>query len=272
MTTFICSHTVGESRDIPTGFSRGRPGTRGEEGKLNENLKPALAEFIGTFTLIFIGCGSVVMAGNLLPVGGGGGLVAVALAHGLALACIVTAVGHVSGGHINPAVTAGLWVTGQIATAKAGLYWAAQLLGGLAGALALKLVLPKALTSAVALGTPSIDSTMGIGGAVVLEAILTFFLVFIVYGTAVDERGAFGKVAGLTIGLVLTFDILAGGPMTGAAMNPARWFGPAVASGTWTDWWVYLVGPLAGGVIAGFVGKVVFSPDEGAGAAEEKAA
>ena len=239
---------------------------------MNDNLRSALAEFIGTFTLIFIGCGSVVMAGNLLPVGGGGGLVAVALAHGLALACIVSAIGHVSGGHVNPAVTAGLWVTGHITTAKAGLYWTVQLLGGLVGAFALKLVMPSALGDAVNLGTPTVDSTMGLGAAVVLEAILTFFLVFIVYGNAVDSRGAFGKIAGLGIGLVLTFDILAGGPMTGAAMNPARWFGPAVASGTWTDWWVYLVGPLAGGVIAGFTGKVVFSADVSAGASDKEVA
>lgn len=239
---------------------------------MNENAKAALAEFIGTFTLIFIGCGSVVMAGNLLPVGGGGGLVAVALAHGIALACIVTAIGHVSGGHVNPAVTAGLWVTGRIETAKAGLYWVAQMLGALAGALALKLVLPSALVSAVHLGTPGLDSSMGVGAAVVLEAILTFFLVFMVYGNAIDSRGAFGKIAGFGIGLVLTFDILAGGPMTGAAMNPARWFGPAVASGTWTDWWVYLVGPLAGGVIAGFVGKIVFAEGKAGASEAEKAA
>ena len=230
-----------------------------------------MAEFIGTFTLIFVGCGSVVMAGNLLPVGGGGGLVAVALAHGLALACIVSAIGHVSGGHVNPAVTAGLWVTGHVSTAKAGMYWVAQLLGGLAGAFALKLVMPSALADAVNLGTPGLDATMGIGAAVVLEAILTFFLVFIVYGTAVDPKGAFDKVAGMAIGLVLTFDILAGGPMTGAAMNPARWFGPAIASGTWKDWWVYLVGPLSGGVIAGFVGKVVFAADKEAAIADDEA-
>jgi len=239
---------------------------------MNDNARSALAEFIGTFTLIFIGCGSVVMAGNLLPVGMGGGLVAIALAHGIALACIVSAIGHVSGGHVNPAVTAGLWVTGQIATSKAALYWVSQMLGALAGAMALKVVMPSALGDAVHLGTPALDSAMGIGAAVVLEAILTFFLVFIVYGTAVDSRGSFPMIAGLGIGLVLTFDILAGGPMTGAAMNPARWFGPAVASGTWTDWWVWIVGPLAGGIIAGFVGKVVFAEGASGTSEAEKAA
>lgn len=99
---------------------------------------------------------------------------------------------------------------------------------------------------------------MGVGAAVVLEAILTFFLVFVVYGTAVNPTGAFDKLAGFSIGLVVTFGMLAGGPMTGGAMNPARWFGPALVSGTWTDSWVYVVGPLAGGIVAGLVGQVVF--------------
>lgn len=222
---------------------------------MNENLRHALAEFIGTFAFVFIGCGSVVMAGNALGSPLNGGLVAVALAHGLALAVIVSITGHISGGHINPAVTAGLWVTGRIETAKAAMYWAAQLMGALLGALALRAVVPGRLADAVALGTPSVDrgAGMGAGAAVVLEAILTFFLVFTVYGTAVDPKGAFGKLAGLPIGLALTVGILAGGPLTGAALNPARWLGPAVVSGTWADWWIWVVGPLAGGVIAGFV-------------------
>lgn len=222
---------------------------------MNENAKQALAEFIGTFALIFIGCASVVMAGNALGSPRDGGLVAVALAHGVILACMISVTAQISGGHINPAVTAGLWVTGQIKTQKAALYWVAQLLGAAAAALALKLVMPSALTDAVNLGTPGVNKAagMGVGAAVVLEAIMTFFLVFAVYGTAVDPKGAFNKMAGFAIGLVVTVDILAGGPMTGAAMNPARWFGPALVSGTWTDGWVYIVGPIAGGIIAGYV-------------------
>ena len=86
-----------------------------------------------------------------------------------------------------------------------------------------------------------------------IEAVLTFFLVFVVYGTLIDERGPFSKIAGLPIGFVVTFGFLAGGPLTGAAMNPARWFGPALLSTTWTDWWVYLIGPIGGGVIAASV-------------------
>jgi MIP family channel proteins len=228
---------------------------------VNEVARKLLAEFIGTFALIFIGCGSVVMAGAAVagatPETGlnSGALVAVALAHGLVIACIVSAIGHISGGHINPAVTLGVWISRGISTTEAGMYWIAQLLGGAVGAFLLLAVLPSQLTDAVNLGTPSVNTAAGMaaGGAAVLEAVLTFFLVFAVYGTAVDPKGAWNKVAAFSIGLVVTFDILVGGPMTGGAMNPARWFGPALATGTWTNAWVYIVGPLAGGAIAGLV-------------------
>lgn len=225
---------------------------------MNEDLRSAVAEFIGTFALIFIGCASVVMTADAL----GNNLVGVALAHGLTLAVIVTAVGHISGGHINPAVTAGLLVAGKIKAAQAGIYWVAQLLGAAVAALALNAIIPEVLTEPVNLGTPGLLAGFGAGAGVVLEAILTFFLVFVVFATAVDPKGAFDKVAGFAIGLVLTFDILAGGPLTGASMNPARWFGPALATGTWDNAWVYIVGPLAGGILAALVYIVVFLPRE----------
>ena len=211
-----------------------------------------IAEFVATFCLIFIGCGAVVVSQEAL---GNSGLVGVALAHGIALAVLVSIYAHVSGGHVNPAVTIGLWVTGQVETGRAACYIAAQLAGAAAGALALAFVLPKPLWEPVLLGTPTVNAAVGIttGNAVLIEAILTAFLVFAVYGTAVDPRGSFSKVAGFSIGLVLTFDILAGGPFTGAAMNPARWFGPALVSGTWDNAWVWIVGPIAGGVVAGLV-------------------
>ena len=210
----------------------------------------ATAEFFGTFALIFIGAGSVVMLRY-------GGLIGVALAHGLVLAVMVSVLGHISGGHFNPAVTISAWVTNQIKTAAAAVYIIVQLAGGAAGAGLLRVALPKSLwdQGGLNLGTPAVAHGLGIsnGKGVLIEAILTFFLVFAVYGTAIDDRGAFSKIAGLPIGLVLTFDILMGGVLTGAAMNPARWFGPALASGTWTDWWVYLIGPIGGGVIAASV-------------------
>ena len=211
-------------------------------------LQRATAEFIATLALIFIGAGSVVVAGA------GGGVLGVALAHGLVLAIMVSVIGHISGGHVNPAVTVSAWVTNQIKTAAAVVYIVAQLAGATAGAFLLRAAIPKAIWDSSHLGTPGVNhNIISNGRGVLLEAILTFFLVFVVYGTAIDERGPFSKIAGLPIGLVLTFDILVGGPLTGAAMNPARWFGPAIASGTWTDWWVYLIGPIGGGVIAASV-------------------
>lgn len=222
---------------------------------MDNDLRGAVAEFIGTFALVFIACASMVMASEAL----GGSLVGVALATGLTVAVMVAAIGHLSGGHINPAVTAGLLVAGKIGATKAAGYWIAQLLGAVVAALAVNAILPASFTDPVALGTPHIGQPgVGTGAAVVLEAILTFFLVFVYFATAVDRGGAFDKVAGLVIGLVVTAGILAGGPITGAAMNPARWFGPAVVSGTWADAWVYIVGPIVGGVIAAVVYATVF--------------
>jgi len=204
-----------------------------------------LAEFVGTFTLIFIGAGSIIASTQ-----GGGGLVTIGLAHGLAIAVMVTAIGHVSGGHINPAVTAGAWVTQKISSRDAGAYILAQLAGGAAGAGLLRSALPSSFWEGVSLGTPLVSPSISNGQAILIEAILTFFLVWVVFGTAVDPEGAFNKVAGLAIGFVITMDIFMGGPFTGAAMNPARAFGPALVSGSWTGWWVYWIGPVAGGVLA----------------------
>ena len=208
----------------------------------------ATAEFVGTFALIFIGCGSVVISQA-------SGLVGVALAHGLVLAIMVSVLAHISGAHFNPAVTISVWVTNQIKTGAAVVYMLAQLAGAAAGAALLRLAIPATLWKPTKLGVPAVNHSLGIsnGKAVLIEAILTFFLVFAVYGTAVDERGPFTKIAGLPIGLVLTFDILMGGPLTGAAMNPARWFGPALVAGEYADWWVWIIGAVGGGVIAASV-------------------
>ncbi|MEX0754107.1 MAG: aquaporin [Actinomycetota bacterium] len=218
--------------------------------------KAAVAEFIATFALIFIGAGSVLVSG--------GDLVGVALAHGLVLAIMVAVTAPISGGLVNPGVTIGLWVTGQIRTPRAGILVGAELLGAVAGAFVLKAIVPAEIFDAGSGGTPTVNTAItgfGVGQAVLLEAVLTFFLVFAVYGAAVNDKGPLAT-AGWVIGLVLTFDILVGGPFTGAAMNPARQFGPAVASGTWTDWWVYWVGPIAGGIIAGVVYWGVFLRDK----------
>jgi len=220
---------------------------------VEKTAQQAAAEFIATFTLIFIGAGASIMAHA-----GASDLIGVALAHGLALAIMVTAVAHISGGHVNPAVTVGLWVTGKIETIRAAIYIAAQLLGAVVGALLLRLVVPTSTWQGANLGTPAPGAGIGNGAALITEAVLTFFLVFTVFAVAVDERGARSKLSGFPIGLVLTMDILMGGPLTGAAMNPARWFGPALVSGTWTSSWVYILGPLVGGVFGAAVYWFVF--------------
>jgi MIP family channel proteins len=217
------------------------------------------AEFIGTFTLIFIGAGSICADQFLKATNPGGiGLLGIAVAHGLAIAIMVSAIGHISGGHLNPAVTIGLWVTRKMGTWEALAYWISQLAGGVAAAYLLRLVVPEDIWRAVALGTPDLarDLTRIVG--LILEAVMTFLLVFIVFATAVDERGAFGKIAGFAIGLTITMDILVGGPLTGASMNPARAFGPAVVARHWTNHSVYWVGPLAGGVAAGWLYDAMF--------------
>ena len=218
-------------------------------------MKPCVAEFIGTFTLIFVGVGAIYQ---------NAGLLAVAFAHGLAIAVMVSATGAISGGHLNPAVTFGLWVGGKVDLTRLLSYWVAQLLGATAAAFLRLYVfaqLPNQVPSEiVAKGTPDllqggISSAQGI----VIEGVLTFFLVFVVYGTAVDGRAP--KIGGLAIGLTVTLDILFNGPLTGGAMNPARVFGPAVASGHWTNHAVYWIGPLAGGGLAGLVyGRYLIKP------------
>jgi aquaporin Z len=217
-----------------------------------------IAEVVGTFTLIFIGAGSIValnaiglITGEFGPsVLSGGGLVTVALAHGLAIAVMVSAVGHVSGGHFNPAVTIAAWVTRRIATGATLAYIGAQLVGATLGALALRVMLPGDAWTDVSLGTPLVNPILADWQAIAIEAVLTFLLVWVVFATALDPEGSFGKIAGLGIGFTITMDIMMGGPFTGAAMNPARSFGPAIVSGELTGMWVYVLGPIIGGTLA----------------------
>lgn len=219
--------------------------------------KALVAEFVGTFALIFVGAGAVVLnAAGVLD------LVGVALAHGLVLAIMVSISLHTSGGVFNPAVAAALWVTGKLPTARTVAYVVTQLVAAVIGALLLRfLVDDTQLFDAAKAGAPQVAEGVEVGRAILIEAVTTFFLVWAVFGTAVDELGPARKTAGLTIGLVIAFDILAFGPYTGAAMNPARWFGPALVGGLWDDWYVYLVGPLAGGILAGLGYWVTFLRD-----------
>ena len=210
------------------------------------------AEFLGTFALVFFGAGAI-CADRYLQSSGGIGLLGIALAHGLAMAVMVSALGHISGGHFNPAISIGFWVTKRIGTIEVFLYWAAQILGGIAAAFLLKGVIPQETWRAVALGTPELVRDFSTLSAMLLEAVASFFLVLVFFATSVDERGTFRSIAGFGIGLTITLGILVIAPFTGAAMNPARAFGPALASNHWTNWGVYWIGPLGGGFIAGLL-------------------
>jgi MIP family channel proteins len=210
-----------------------------------------LAEFVGTFALIFIGAGSIVAVGNeIIGVTPGAGLVTIALAHGLVIATMVSAVGHVSGGHFNPAVTAGLWVARRIGTGEALAYVVTQLVAGIAGAGLLRWVVPESSWEPARLGATLVSPALSDAQAVTIEAVLTFFLVWVVFATAVDPEGSFNKVAGLAIGFVIAMDIMMGGPFTGASMNPARSLGPAVVGAEYAGIWLYFVGPVIGATVA----------------------
>ena len=217
--------------------------------------KAGLAELIGTFALIFMGAGSILADAMT---GGKVGLTGIALAHGLAIATMVSATGHLSGGHLNPAVTAGVVVAGRLPVRSGIVYLVAQLAGASLAAFFLSASFPEAVRKVTLLGTPALAPGVSAGTGIVVEAILTFFLVFAVFGTAVDGRGP--KVGGLFIGLVIVMDILAGGALTGAAMNPVRAFGPALFAGAWTNQAVYWVGPLLGGAVAGWLYHSIFRP------------
>jgi MIP family channel proteins len=209
-------------------------------------LRRGIAEFVGAFTLIFIGAGAAVAANQAHDTS----LIGVAVANGLAIGVMVSALGHISGGHFNPAITFGFLVTRRIKPPLAVLYWVAQLAGAALAALLVHQLLPRASTEAVKLGVPALGGGVDAGAAFGLEAIFTFFLAWVVFASAVDPRGTFKSIAGLAIGLTITIDVLFGGPFTGAAMNPARAFGPQLVGDYWSNGWVWYAGPLLGATVA----------------------
>lgn len=215
---------------------------------MRQSIRHFVAEFVGIFALVFIGGGAIMMAARTNPPGS---LLAVALAHGLILALMVSATMNVSGGHINPAVTIGLLVGRRITPVMAAVHVAAQLIGGVFGALALKWLMPSDLFNAVRGGGQSVALDITMSQAIGLEVIAAFFLIFVIYGTAVHELAP--KIGGLAIGLTIAADILAIGPLTGASMNPARSFGPAFVTGLWEGQIVYWAGPILGGILAALV-------------------
>ncbi len=210
--------------------------------------RPCLAELIGTFALCFIGAGAICTDAYTE---GALGLVGIAIAHGLVLSIVVSATGHISGGHINPAVTCAFLATGRMGWGKGLQYVVSQLAGAALAGYALLAVFTTDVWADVNLGTPALSPDISQGTGIFIEAILTFFLVFAVFGTAVHPNAP--KIGGFGIGLTIAFNILMAGPLTGASMNPARTFGPGLAAGFWDGHIVYWIGPLLGGVIAGLL-------------------
>ncbi len=224
----------------------------------NTLLKAAIAEFLGAFTLVFVGA-AVVATGN--------GLVAAALAHGLILVGIILSYGRISGAHVNPAVTLGLLVGRQITVDRAIFYWVAQLIGGIAAAFVLRILLPDALLGVLADGTTfNLGQTIGsltsadIVRASAFEFVMTFFLVTAVYLAAVF--GKLNNLEAIAIGLTLAGSILAGGVFTGASLNPSRTLGPALVGGGDLSYVIpYIVAQLLAGAVAGFLHMALFRPD-----------
>jgi MIP family channel proteins len=215
-----------------------------------------VAEALGTFGLVFVGAAVVVVNGGFPN--SGIGLLGIALAHAVVLCVMVTATMTISGGHLNPAVTVALLIARRIDPISAVTYIITQLAAACVGAFAVKLLLPAGAVRGALLGVPVIASSVTLGQAIGLEAVLTFFLVSAVFGTALSPDAP--RVAGFGIGLVLLFDILVGGPLTGAAMNPARAFGPAAVAGQWLGQGVYWVGPLIGAIVAAVLWEWVLMP------------
>ena len=222
---------------------------------MKDTLRHFAAEFIGTFALVFVGGAAIVLSRFT---GGQAGLGEIALAHGLILAVMVSALMRISG-HFNPAVTVAFLATRRIDAIMAGVYVVAQLIGAMVAAYALKAVVPLDQFEAVRGGGQSAAIEITFAKAVTMEAIATFFLVLVIFGTAVDAKAP--KIGGLAIGLTVSACILAIGPFTGASLNPARTFGPAVAAGYWEGHFIYWIGPILGGVLAALVYEHLFMDD-----------
>ena len=220
-------------------------------------VRPLTAEFLGTFGLVF--AGTAVVVTQSFP-GGASGMVGIALAHGLILGLGITAAERFSGGHINPAVTLGFLSIRKIDAKTALAYIGAQLAGGIAGALASRLLVPNNVGRLVSNGLPQINTNVMFGPADLLEAVMTFFLMSAVMGTMVNPKAP--KLGGLLLGLTVAAMILVGGPLTGAAMNPARALAPAIVSGVWTGQIVYWIGPILGAVAAAVLWDRVLLKDE----------
>jgi len=214
-----------------------------------------LAELFGTFMVVFFSAGAILS--TVFPKAGFG-IIGIALSAGLAMAIAVSATMGISGGHLNPAITAGMLAVRRIDLQTGGLYIVAQLVGAALAALALRGLVPGGVSSVLMVGTPTIAPTITLGGAVWIEAVLGFFLMSAVMGTIVSPQAP--RLAGFGVGLTLVLCVFFGGPMTGAAVNPARAFGPALVSGQWIGQVAYWVGPILGAVAAALLWEKALLP------------
>lgn len=215
-----------------------------------------IAEFVGTLAIVFVSVGSI--AANQIT-GGASGLVGIALAYGLSYGAMVTATRTISHGHLNPAVTIAAWIVRKIDTRNMIGYVIAQCLGAIVGSIMVRLAVPSDPLQIVNMGTPALAGGVTIPQGLVTEIVLTFFLMFVMYGSLIDGRAP--NTGGLFVGLTVILDVLVGGPLTGAAMNPARHLGPALLGGGMEDAWIYWVGPIVGAVLAAVAYHNLIEPE-----------
>ena len=234
---------------------RRRPGSAGASPSLRRPLRACVAEAIGTFALVFVACLAAAQNANLPGS---------ALAQGAIIAAMITALGRFSGGHYNPAVTLGVVAAGRMSPMLGGAYWSAQLGGAVVAAL---LLVGVGCGHAVSMATPAISTsaatTVTVPAAILLESVATFFLVVVVFGSSLDDRAP-RVIHPLAVGLTVGIGVLSIGALTGAALNPARYVGPALVAARWTNWIVYIAGPFLGGSLAAVVMQFFFldSPAE----------
>lgn len=216
-------------------------------------------EFLATLIFVLLSVGSTLGWHSGLENPPPADLVLISLCFGLSIATMVQCFGHISGGHINPAVTAAMVVTRKLSLAKAVFYVLAQCMGAIVGAGILYLVTPSAVRGG--LGVTMVNPNLSVGHALVVELFITFELVFTVFATCDPKRNDLKGSAGLAIGFAVCIGHLFAIPYTGASMNPARSFGPVVVTGVWENHWVYWVGPILGGVLAAALYEYLYCPD-----------
>jgi len=221
-----------------------------------------LAEFIGTFTVVFAAAGAI-CADQYLHAAGqtNAGILSYALAYGFAAAAMFSCLAHVSGAHFNPAISIGMWVSKRLGTFHALFYCVAQLLGAAGAAFVLSLIIPESAWRPVGLGSTDLAPDFTRMHGMLLEALLTFFIVFVYSWASSGSDGGESRLGGSSIGLAIVASVFVGAAFTGASMNPARTFGPAIAAHHWLNHGVYWVGPLFGGIIATVLYERIFLRD-----------